>query len=366
MFLKIKHRLFIVIFTLLWIRLLLMTADPQLGDATIQGWPMYSGDRQFINLLYAISGIFVWPVDQLYRMLDPYLPDVSWFPQLPSPGIRRWYQHWAEVSTAEHLIRYGQMPSTMKTLAGTVDLMTVAAMFVYAGLYPALDWAYEELRVLYWKFLIKVPVTKNARDLQEYERKAARMMDKNRKYQQMGKGTNLITASVVTDELTQTYNKRFFVQKLGQAFHDAKNNGTALAVALMEIDHFNDIAQEEGFPMAERVIQAMADAAREHTPEGCYLCRSETHQFALIMPGKSSQEAYDTVNEIHQYFQVLRYQENPDLRSTASIGLIAADFGAESRPAWQSFNEMLKFAEDELRLARGNGRNRIEARKFPA
>lgn len=364
MFHTLKHRVFIIVFSLLWIRLLLMFADPSLGPGS-DGWGFYAQQRQIISLCYTLSGFLVWPFDALYQILKPSLPSVSWFPSQPSAGILAWYRYWANVSTAEHLIRYGQLPWVVNTFTGRLDTLTLFAMLGYTALNPALDRLYDEVRVWYWKALVKVPLGKGARDLKAYEEKAAGLMQQNASYRGITPANNLITASVVTDELTRIYNKQFFMQKLGQVFHGAKNEGVPLSVALMELDGYHDIVNRHGFAGVEKVLQAMASVAKDKTPEGCFVCRTETQQFGLILPGKSLHEARDITAEIHQYFDMLRYPETPDLRSTASIGLVTADFSAASPPPWQSFNQMLKFAEDELRLARNNGRNRIEARAFP-
>ncbi len=364
MFHVIKHRVFITVFSLLWIRLLLMFADPALGPGAV-GWGFYAQQRQIIELLYTLSGFLVWPFDWVYRAIQPSLPTVSWFPSQSSLGILDWYRYWAQVSTADHLIRYGQLPWVVNTFTGRLDTITLLALAGYAALSPALDWLYEELRLMFLKALVKVPLTQGARDLKAYEEKAAGLIKKNPKYQKITPANNLITTSVVTDELTKIYNKQFFMKKLGQAFHEAKNEGGQLSVALMELDGYEDIVNRHGYAGVEKVLQAMASVAKDKTPEGCYVCRSEIQQFGLILPDKDPRQAREITAEIHQYFEMLRYPDTPDLRSTASVGLVTVDFSAENAPAWHSFNQMLKFTEDELRLARNNGRNRIEARAFP-
>ena len=360
MFSTVKFNVFLVLFGLLWARLLLMFADPTtVGDPVGSGWPFYTYGRIPIDLIYWISSILVAPVELVYFILKPMIPNVAWFPAWHGEDMLNWYRKWVDfndsVATTSHaLADYGRNPNIIKTMAGKLDWLTVIAMFGYGWLCLFFDRLYIDFSDAYSRMTGKSPTFGNA---PRYERK--------REVHTVAQGDNLITNMENRDELTGLYNKRHFGQKLGHEFHEAKFNGSRLSLALIEIDHFNQYSQQFGYARVQQRAKAMADIASRISPPEGILCCTEVNTFALLLPYVSNEDATRACTRMLQHFNAINDGQDPPMPGSASIGLLMVDFSDPVAQQWYSFNEVLKFTEDELRLARLNGMNRIETRSIP-
>jgi diguanylate cyclase (GGDEF)-like protein len=93
------------------------------------------------------------------------------------------------------------------------------------------------------------------------------------------------------DELTGIANRGLLVREFGVALALATENGTPLAVAIIDLDHFKSINDEYGHAAGDSVLQSVArtlEAAR--TPDGL-VARFGGDEFACLAPGLSRQGA---------------------------------------------------------------------------
>jgi len=189
-------------------------------------------------------------------------------------------------------------------------------------------------------------------------------MKLNSEYKSLSKEASVLAASVITDELTRVYNKRFFINKIAEEFQQAKQKKTVLSLAMLDIDHFKKLNDTYGHLLGDKVLQAVAQVAKRGTPQGAYCCRFGGEEFCIIMPGKTRDEAYEIVSGIHRSLPLLRFEEDAALRTSASFGLCVADFSHPDAQALPSFDAFVKLADDGLYKAKLNGRNRIEVHEI--
>ena len=70
------------------------------------------------------------------------------------------------------------------------------------------------------------------------------------------------------------------------------------------------------------------------------------------------------ISNIHQNLPLLRFEEDANLRTSASFGLCVVDFKVPEAQGINTFEEFIKLADDELYHAKLNGRNRIETKNL--
>ncbi|NNC58698.1 MAG: diguanylate cyclase [Erythrobacter sp.] len=98
----------------------------------------------------------------------------------------------------------------------------------------------------------------------------------------------------MTDELTGLANRREFMASLDRAVATAKRNGSplALALALIDIDHFKRINDTYGHPAGDAVIRAIATTSVDVVRAQDTVGRLDGEEFAIILPNCSPGDAF--------------------------------------------------------------------------
>lgn len=364
MYQKIKHILFSLIFFLLWARYLAMIWDPYWGGVSLdKGLAIYRDWRPALDILYEASGYLMAPIYMVYGWLAPFIPKTNWFPGMTSASV---LQAVTETMTKtpglQDKVAALQAPVLKQSMVGYIDFLAVIATFFYKLMGPLLDWLVDAVKNLMWNVLIEFSFTKRkeARYQEALEKRAADLMKLNVEYKNLSKEANMLAQSVITDELTKVYNKRFFLEKMTFEFKNAKDKKAVLAIAMVDIDHFKKLNDNYGHLLGDKVLKAVAQVAKGNTPADCFCCRFGGEEFAIIMPGKGPEEAIQIISKIHLSLPLLRFEDDPNLRTAASFGICIADFKSADAQALKTFEDFIKLADDELYRAKLNGRNRIE------
>jgi two-component system, sensor histidine kinase LadS len=108
------------------------------------------------------------------------------------------------------------------------------------------------------------------------------------------------------------------------------------------------------------VLKEVARTTGKGTPRGCYACRFGGEEFSIIMPGKGVEEAYQIAQAIHVAIPALRFEEDPELVITISMGVLTADFMRPEAQELKSFEDAIELADQELYRAKLDGRNCIK------
>jgi diguanylate cyclase (GGDEF)-like protein len=366
---RIKSILLFLIFGLLWARYFFMIWDPYYGGFPLeQGLPPYRDWRPFFDLIYTGSYYLVLPIYTLYGWLAPFIPKLSWFPGSPTASVLQTVT--TEITKIPALAERAaalQTPVIQQAMRGYIDFLTLIAMGFYRILSPLLDLILDWFKNVLWTLMIEFSFTKRkeGRYQEALEKRAADLMKLKVEYKNLSKEANMLAQSVITDELTQVYNKRFFIEKITFEFKTAKDKKQLLAVAMVDIDHFKKLNDTYGHLVGDKVLKSVAQVAKASTPAGCFCCRFGGEEFSIIMPGKTQEEAVAIISKVHQSLPLLRFDDDANLRTSASFGICAADFKLPEAQALKSFEDMLKLADDGLYQAKLNGRNRIECIPLP-
>jgi diguanylate cyclase (GGDEF)-like protein len=354
-----------LLYLCLWGRFLLMIGDPYWSGASLDaGLPVYRDWRLLVDWWYWVSGLLMMPLYTLYGWLAPSIPKVTGFPGFYAAAVPPVLLDAIETlpPSLAVLKSFLQSASFTQTFLGYVDWLTPLAVLFYRVLEPLLDPVGDFLKNLVWNILIELSFTKRKEGhyREALEKRAADLMKLNVEYRHLSHEASMLAVSVVTDELTKVYNKRFFIEKIAYEFQIAKKKQSLLAVAMVDIDHFKKLNDTYGHLLGDKVLQAVAQVAKRNTPADSFCCRFGGEEFTIIMPGKNATQARQVVSEIHTSLPLLRFQEDENLRTSASFGLCAADFRHPDAQALESFEHFIKLADDKLYQAKLNGRNRIE------
>ena len=363
MFQKLKYFTFAAIFTLLSARFFFMTWDPYWGGADLsQGLAVYRDWRSVLDSIYYVTSYLMWPVYQLSGLINS-LFHLNWtYGIQTSVFAEQMVMNIAKMPNMQDKAGVLQSPMFKQSMLGYIDYLVIAAIVMYRTLDPLLDMVADNIKNMIWNVLIEFSFTKRkeATYQEALGQRAADLTKLKVEYKNLSKEANKLAHSVITDELTKVYNKRFFIEKMTYEFKVAKEKKTLLALCMVDIDHFKKLNDNYGHLLGDKVLKAVAQVAKSCTPNGAFCCRFGGEEFGIIMPGKTVEEAHAIISKIHQSLPLLRFDDDANLRTAASFGLCVADFSSARAQELQNFEGLIKVSDDLLYKAKLNGRNRIE------
>ncbi|TWT54704.1 Response regulator PleD [Rubripirellula amarantea] len=161
-------------------------------------------------------------------------------------------------------------------------------------------------------------------------------------------------AAAQTDSLTGMPNRRTLDCEFSGAAKVAKHLGTPLCVAMIDIDHFKNVNEQFGHCIGDAVLCQVATLLMRHIHGDTWACRFGGEEFALLMPQYDIVEAQNFVEEFLNRLQSQQIMVgNQRLEITASAGLSCVSCDESRAVAFARCSQA-------LRVAKSNGRNRIE------
>jgi len=195
------------------------------------------------------------------------------------------------------------------------------------------------------------------RPVEEYELRARARNQVRRKiyHQHLRADLDHASSLALTDPLTGLYNQRYVVHHLRHRM--AGPQRVALAVLLIDLDHFKRVNESYGHPVGDRALQAVTETLRANLRIFDTLARYGGETFVVVMPGASIGEAAGAGERLRDAVAQMRFV--PDVRGmphrlTVSIGVVS------SERADGSAEGLLQAAEAALEGAKREGRNRVE------
>ena len=154
-----------------------------------------------------------------------------------------------------------------------------------------------------------------------------------------------------TDTLTQVPNRRFFDEQVALEFERAKRTQGAVALLVVDIDHFKQFNDRYGHARGDEVLKLVADHLCHGVRRGDSVCRYGGEEFAVILPGASGSEAAEVAENLRRTVENTISADSP---VTISIGV------ASTREAeFQDVDAMFRAADSALYKAKDSGRNKV-------
>lgn len=155
---------------------------------------------------------------------------------------------------------------------------------------------------------------------------------------------------VDTDGLTGVASRRRALAVLDDAVALADRQGSALAVAIFDIDHFKQVNDNWGHAAGDLVLRQVAQAATESVRSTDMVGRLGGEEFVVLLPGAGEAAAIALVDRLRRAIAERRTEGAEGLSVTASIGI--ALFRPGATPA-----SLLGDADRALYRAKAEGRN---------
>jgi diguanylate cyclase (GGDEF)-like protein len=146
-----------------------------------------------------------------------------------------------------------------------------------------------------------------------------------------------------TDDLTGLANRRAWDEHLSREIARATRNGTPLAIALLDLDHFKQYNDVHGHPAGDRLLKQVAAGWGRAIRATDILARYGGEEFAVALPGTTQEEAVSTLERMRD--------EMPE-EQRVSAGLVFWD-GSEDEVT------LVNRADRALYAAKAAGRDRV-------
>jgi two-component system, cell cycle response regulator len=163
----------------------------------------------------------------------------------------------------------------------------------------------------------------------------------------------------VTDALTGLHNRRYMTSQLEALVNRAGTGDDAVAVLLLDIDHFKAVNDGFGHDAGDEVLREFAVRLATNVRAIDLPCRYGGEEFVVVMPGTSLEDAGMIAERIRRDvasapFRIMDGQEH--LTITISVG-VAASLGGDDTP-----DALIKRADEGVYEAKARGRNKVISR----
>jgi diguanylate cyclase (GGDEF)-like protein/PAS domain S-box-containing protein len=161
------------------------------------------------------------------------------------------------------------------------------------------------------------------------------------------------------DHLTGLPNRTLFITQLKKAMDEAIRTQTKLAVLFMDLDRFKKVNDTMGHDVGDQLLIQFASKVTSCLREDDVLARFAGDEFVLLVPGlKDEGEVLPIAKRIIDSLQEEWEIEKHVFTTTSSVGI---NFYP---PYDQSYNDIIKYADEALYKAKENGRNHFHIYNF--
>lgn len=150
-----------------------------------------------------------------------------------------------------------------------------------------------------------------------------------------------------TDTLTGLVNRRSLLDT-----HATLEPQTALIA--FDLDNFKSVNDRYGHAVGDRLLRAFADCVTKIMPPEATGARIGGEEFVAILPGTATATAVLVAEKIREAFEAISVRaENDIVQRTVSAGVASTSNSSDS------FEDVLRRADDALYVAKRDGRNRV-------
>ncbi|WP_434748731.1 diguanylate cyclase [Paenibacillus amylolyticus] len=184
------------------------------------------------------------------------------------------------------------------------------------------------------------------------------LSDANRKLEEL----------VLTDSLTQCYNRRYLTQHLNHEVLTNLQYKTPFSLMLLDIDHFKAINDHYGHVVGDEVLVRTAEALRQSVRSTDILTRYGGEEFMIYLPHTEHDLAMDMAERVRQAVESNRISLNygmGEIAITISVGILSIDdFAYEDEDVPEDGEryliQLFDAVDKALYQAKQKGRNRVE------
>lgn len=165
-----------------------------------------------------------------------------------------------------------------------------------------------------------------------------------------------IETLAITDTMTGTYTRRYFLERFEEEFKRAQARKTKLSFLMLDVDYFKKVNDQHGHLAGDEVLKEVGAVIKEGIREIDIAGRYGGEEFCVVLPETDAQGAALVAERIRKAVQAKAIKAyDTSLRVTISIGVAA--FPADGKLP----EELIDKADWSLYRAKSQGRNCVVA-----
>jgi diguanylate cyclase (GGDEF)-like protein len=164
------------------------------------------------------------------------------------------------------------------------------------------------------------------------------------------------------DSLTGLANRRGFDRRLGEAWAEAGETGSVLAIVLIDLDHFKRLNDSFGHFYGDKVLRRVGRLLQETLrKEADFAARFGGEEFVILLPGTSIEQALLVAERIRKLVELagLPALEGGGNFGASASATISCGVAAGSPLQFEHVQQLLDFADKALYQAKFTGRNAV-------
>jgi diguanylate cyclase (GGDEF)-like protein len=162
--------------------------------------------------------------------------------------------------------------------------------------------------------------------------------------------------SKTRDQLTEAYNKGYFLDAIEREVAFAQRHGQPMALVMLDIDHFKKVNDTYGHLAGDHVLKEVAGLVRARVRQDEVFARYGGEEFALLLPETDLRGAMTVAADVRQLVAGAVFTfESHKIPVTISLGV------AQWTSMIRTTEEFIRAADAKLYQAKREGRNRVVA-----
>jgi diguanylate cyclase (GGDEF)-like protein len=169
----------------------------------------------------------------------------------------------------------------------------------------------------------------------------------------------------ITDELTQSFNRRYFIALAEGELARIKRHGGTCSLAILDLDGFKLVNDSLGHQAGDELLRAFSQLCREHLRASDTFARYGGDEFIMLLPATPPEMAHEVVDRIRGILA------RPAMDGGAPVAVAATAATAGNRhlslsagiasldPAAPDLDQLVKRADDALYAAKRAGGNQV-------
>ena len=158
----------------------------------------------------------------------------------------------------------------------------------------------------------------------------------------------------VTDDLTGSFNRRYFISTLETWLREFKRYGEIFSLLSMDLDYFKEINDIHGHDVGDFVLREFARLCQAQTRNTDIFARTGGDEFFILLPKTSLENAIVQAHRLRDFFKGQKVTiNNREISFSISMGL------CQVLPTDNSYRDITTRADKALYLAKKSGRNKL-------